>query len=144
MDYRAAFQISAAGMALEKLRVDVTALNLANMHTTAAGEAGLYRPLKVVAHAQAGGFETALQREQSAGLPLPLGAVEPTLAAPRLVHEPGHPHADAKGMVAYPGVDHAGEMVNLVSALRAYEANVAAAGISRALASKALEIGGGQ
>jgi flagellar basal-body rod protein FlgC len=144
MDYRTAFEISAAGMAVEKLRVDVTAMNLANMHTTARAEAGLYQPLAVVSQRSSVDFGRLLdgERAEAASLGLPMAHVEPLAASPRFVHEPGHPHADDKGMVAYPGVNHTTEMVQLVTALRAYEANVAAATVTRALATRALEIGG--
>jgi flagellar basal-body rod protein FlgC len=60
-----------------------------------------------------------------------------------MVHEPGHPLADARGFVSYPGVDAAAEMVSLMGASRAYEANVAAMNTARVLALKALDIGGG-
>ena len=75
---------------------------------------------------------------------LPEAAIEPADREPRLVYEPGHPLADAKGLVAYPRVDTATEMVSLMSATRAYDANVAAMNTARTLALKALEIGGGQ
>ncbi|WP_457331709.1 flagellar basal body rod protein FlgC [Rhizobacter sp. P5_C2] len=145
MDYRAAFQISAAGMAVEKLRVDTTALNLANMHTTARTEAGLYKPLTVITQAGTGfaGLMDAAGAAAAIGA-LPQAQVVATPAAPRLVHEPGHPYADEHGMVAYPGIDHTAQMVTLMTALRSYEANVAAAGVTRALAARALEIGGRQ
>jgi flagellar basal-body rod protein FlgC len=136
MDYRTAFEISAAGMSVERLRMDVTALNLANMHVTASSTAGLYRPLRVVTRPQVQDFEQAWVQA------LPQATVQAVDAAPRMVHEPGHPHADSKGMVAYPGIDHTGEMLNMMTALRAYEANVMAANASRAMAARALEIGG--
>jgi len=64
--------------------------------------------------------------------------------APRMVYEPGHPHADTKGYVAYPGVDQSTQMVNMASALRAYEANVVAMNAARVMAARTLEIGGQQ
>lgn len=143
MDYRAAFQISAAGMDAERLRLDVTALNLANMNTTSKTEAGAFRPMQVVTQLKGVNFEGVMQAE-GAMLGLPQATVVPTNAQPRFVHDPSHPHADASGMVAYPGVQHASEMVRMVNALRSYEANVAAASATRAMAAKALEIGAGQ
>jgi flagellar basal-body rod protein FlgC len=143
MDYNAAFQISASGMAVEKMRLDVTAANIANMHTAAASAAQVYRPLRVMAQEAALTFSH--QFGQMAGVRgggVQLVAVEPAAAAPRMVHEPGHPYADTKGMVAYPGVNHTAEMLNLNSALRAYEANVAAMNAARVMASRTLEIGG--
>jgi flagellar basal-body rod protein FlgC len=73
---------------------------------------------------------------------LPGVSVEFADRAARKVHDPGHPMADAQGFVAYPAVDAATEMVTLMSATRAYEANVAAMNAARTMALKALDIGG--
>lgn len=142
MDYNASFQISATGMAVEKLRLDVTAANLANMHSTAASPGQLYRPLRVIS--QAAPMEFARQFSQMYAV---LGGtqvtgIEQLAVAPRLVHEPGHPHADSKGFVSYPGINHTSEMVNMTTALRAYEANVTAMNAARTMAARTLEIGG--
>lgn len=138
MDYSSTFSISAAGMALERARVEVAALNLANAHTTPAAGQPAYRPLRVVA---APAF-SAVMGATGAGA-RPDFRLEPAPVTPRLVHEPGHPSADARGFVSYPGVDAAGEMVSLLGASRAYEANVAALATARHLALKTLEIGSG-
>jgi flagellar basal-body rod protein FlgC len=74
----------------------------------------------------------------------PAISVEPTPKAPRQVLEPGHPMANEKGFVSYPAVDHTAEMLTMMSAMRAYEANVAAMNMSRTMALKALDIGGAQ
>jgi flagellar basal-body rod protein FlgC len=141
MDYANAFAISAAGMAFERLRADVAATNIANAHTTRGAAGGPYRPLQVVAATGPASFSSRLSLAAAvAGLqqPVVLEAQQP----PRMVHEPGHPHADSNGFVAYPSVDPVGEMVSLMRATRAYEANVAAFSALRAMALKALEIGG--
>lgn len=139
MDYLASFAISAAGMTVERTRVEVASLNLANAHTVQAPGGQPFEPLRVVAGVS-GNF-AALVDHGLRGAPLPVAAVESSGAAPRLVHEPAHPLANASGFVAYPGVDPATEMVTLMSATRAYEANVAALNTGRALILKALEIG---
>lgn len=143
MDYRTIFEIGAAGMALEKRRLDVAALNLASMHSTAPASAESYRPLRVVAQAGPGGFAQAMAR-QAGETPVPYMAVQtiPVPVKDRLQHDPAHPHADAQGFVHYPGVDHAQEMITAMTALRAYEANVAAMALARAMGARALEIGG--
>jgi flagellar basal-body rod protein FlgC len=138
MDYQALFEISAAGMGVERKRLEIATLNLANMHSSApAGSVG-YQPMRVVAHAMKVDFGNLMDMQ--------LGGVQaevvPTGAAPRRVQDPGHPHADAQGNVHYPAVDQASEMIVAMTALRAYEANVAAVGFARAMASHALEIGG--
>ncbi len=144
MDYATAFQISAAGMRFEKARVDVTALNLANMNAARAADGSLYQPLRAVASPRAlPSFGTRYEAAQAVQLTVPQDVqFEAVQAAPRLVHEPGHPLADERGFVAYPGINHVGEMVNLVSALRAYEANVVAMNAAKTMALKALDIGG--
>ncbi|HMC91816.1 MAG TPA: flagellar basal body rod C-terminal domain-containing protein, partial [Allosphingosinicella sp.] len=57
------------------------------------------------------------------------------------VHEPGNPNADADGFVTYPGVDHAGQMTQLVQTSRAYEANIVAMTAARQMYAKALDLG---
>lgn len=143
MDYQNAFQISAAGMNLERARVEATALNLSNMHVPQDAKGTGFQPLRAVART-AGVPSFGASYEALGVQPLMPTEVrmEPTNAPPRLVHEPGHPQADAKGFVAYPGVNQLTEMVNLVSAIRAYEANVVAMNAAKAMALKALEVGG--
>lgn len=143
MDYNVAFQISAAGMSVEKLRLDVTAANLANVHSTAASADQLYRPLRVVTQETPLSFSRQfgdLYAVASGGVRV--AGVEPSNAAPRMVHEPGHPHADSNGYVSYPGINHTAEMVNLTAALRTYEANVVAMNAAKTMLTRTLEIGG--
>ena len=131
MDFSQSFAISALGMNIERARVDVAALNLANAGTVQTVGGGGYRPLRVLA--EAGDFGALVSSMR----------IVPTDAAPRRVYEPGHPMADERGFVSYAGVDTATEMVSLMSATRAYEANVAAMNTTRTLAMRALDIGGG-
>ena len=144
MDYGSSFQISASGMALEKLRLDVAAANLANMHSSAPTRDGLYQPLRVVAQAIPLSFARQFDGAYAVRTGMPAMTVQAVPVEPHLVREPGHPHADARGFVAYPGVNHTAEMVNMVSALRTYEANVAALNAAKTMAARALEIGGAQ
>lgn len=143
MDYRSIFNVSAAGMDVEKLRLDTAALNLANMDTSVAPGATPFRPLRVVSQAVVPSFQHWMSVEDLARAGgLPHATVVESDAAPRIVHDPANPHADANGDVRYPGVNHTGEMLTVMSALRAYEANVAALGAAKSMASHALEIGG--
>ena len=143
MDYRAIFHISAAGMDVEKLRLDTAALNLANMHATSGPGGVPFKPMRVVAQAVMPNFSAWMDPQQPASLGgVQATAVPDAAAAPRVVHDPGHPHADAKGDVHYPGVDHTAQMLTVMTALRAYEANVAAMAAARSMASRALDIGG--
>lgn len=139
MDYSHSFAISAAGMNVERLRVDVAALNLANANAAYTPGGVNYQPLQVVtAPSRVTGFSRLIGQ----GLAGPSASVAPGTQAPRQVLEPGNPAADAKGFVNYPGVDATTEMMTLMAATRSYEANVAALNASRSMAIKALEIGG--
>lgn len=159
MDYAQSFAISAAGMSLERQRVEVASLNLANANTVVGPNGVGYKPLRVVARSNelsisdlaaspAGRFDAMVRQglEMTGGAAvansLPVVSLETTDSGPRMVYEPGHPYADAKGFVSYAGVDTATEMITLMSAMRAYDANVAAMGMARSLALRALEIGG--
>lgn len=138
------FAISAAGMDIERLRVDVAAMNLANANVAVSASGEGYRPMQVVARAGVNGYGPGFAAQFDQWMQSPVVSVEPSLAAPRQVLEPGHPLADDKGFVRYPGVDHTTEMFTMMHAMRAYEANVAAMNMSRAMALKALDIGGAQ
>lgn len=137
MEYERTFAISASGMTLERTRVEMAALNLANANTVAGPDGNVYQPRRVVA-------TRAFADAVAQGLSAPSMSLEVTQQAPRMVYEPGHPMANTKGFVAYASVDTATEMVTLMSAMRSYEANLAAMTTSRNLALKALEIGGNQ
>ncbi|MEO6936640.1 MAG: flagellar basal body rod protein FlgC [Collimonas sp.] len=149
MDYTHTFAISAAGMSVERTRVDVAALNLANAQTVQSADGKNFQPMQVVARtgsADAASFSQLVSRGMQGdgdfALDLPIASVEPSNASPRQVYEPGHPFANAQGFISYPGVDPAKEMVSLMTAMRSYEANVAAMNAARTMALKALDIGG--
>jgi len=124
-----AFGTSASGMAAERLRLDTISSNLANINTTRTPEGGPYRRLMTVMESAPDGRGVRVARivqDESSSL---------------LVYNPGHPDADADGNVAMPNVNPVLEMVDMISATRAYEANVAAFNAAKAMAAKALEIG---
>lgn len=139
MDYLSAFSISASGMSVEKTRLDVTAFNLANAHSTRTPGGGAFVPMQVISGQRAAGVFDAHLNAAAGAQVVEVRAMN---IAPRMVYEPAHPDADAKGFVAYPGIDPVGEMVNMISTLRAYEANVAAMNAAKTMALKALELGG--
>ncbi len=141
MDFSHAAAISASGMDVESTRLQAAALNLANMHTSRTAEGGPFRPLRVVSSfGPVTAFSGTLAASAIPGARLV--DIQRTNVAPRLAYEPGHPDADKRGFVAYPGIDSTVEMVNLMTAVRTYEANVIAMNAAKAMATKALEIGG--
>ena len=134
--------ISSAGMDVQQARLEVTASNIANARTTGKDGAA-YQPLAVVvrsAIAEAQG--PAGTPTTVANLPVPRVAdVVPMNVAPKLVYDPGHPDADARGMVSLPGVDPVNSMMDLISISRGYEANLRAFDITRSLLQRTLDLG---
>ncbi|HEV3001109.1 MAG TPA: flagellar basal body rod protein FlgC [Solirubrobacteraceae bacterium] len=140
-----AIDVSGSGLAAERLRMDVTAENLANAQTTRGADGQPYRRKEVVLR-EAEGFDGALSAAMgpaaSAG---PGGGVEVVGIAQdqtpnRQVYDPGHPDANADGYVSMPNVDPVTEMVDLIAASRAYEANVTAMQTAKSMFSKTLDI----
>jgi flagellar basal-body rod protein FlgC len=145
MDFHNAMAISATGMDVEKMRLDISAVNLANIHSTAGPNGKLFRPLHVTVSEAGANFAVGFER--LAGVPLHgarVLSIEETDVAPHRAYDPGNPDADDKGFVSTPGINQVTEMVNIASALRAYEANVVAMNAAKHMAMKALEIGGSQ
>lgn len=145
-DYTRAFAISASGMSLERLRLEVAALNLANTHATQTTNGRPYAPLRVTAAPISGRFDAMLtDRVDTLGLRgVNAVSVIPMDNAPRMEYDPGNPAADERGFVALPPVNPVEEMVTVMTSTRAYEANVRALNAAKAMALKALEIGEGK
>lgn len=144
MDYLAAFDISASGMVVEKTRLDVVAMNLANVHTTRGPNGTQYKPMKVITGANTSGlfqgYMDGLQHQNSIS-GAHVVSVQSMDVPPRMVFEPQHPDANEKGFVAYPNINTMSEMVTMMETLRSYEANVRALNASKTMAQRALEIG---
>jgi len=144
--------VSAAGMDVQQARLEVAAANLANAQTSRGSDGKAYEPLTVVVRSTqvegngaTGGARSGAAFAQSVGanlLPRPaVSEVVPLDLAPRLVHDPGHPDADERGFVTYPGVDPVALMLDLMNISRGYEANLRAFDLTRSLLQRTLEIG---
>jgi flagellar basal-body rod protein FlgC len=135
-----ALEISATGLTAQRLRLNVVAENLANAETTRTTDGGPYRRKLVVFGAEpAGDFTSTLQGVQASTVKVL--SVEESPEAPRMVLQPSHPDANADGYVMLPNINPVLEMVDLLAATRAYEANVTAVQATKSMANKALEIG---
>jgi flagellar basal-body rod protein FlgC len=133
-------EISASGLTAERLRMDVVAENLANAQTTRGADGEPYRRKEVVLQERAGGgFGAVLSRAMGGGGVEVAGIVEDQ-TPPKRIYDPGHPDADAQGYVAMPNVDTVTEMVDLIGASRAYEANVTAMQAAKQMFAKTLEL----
>ncbi|HHX41795.1 MAG TPA: flagellar basal body rod protein FlgC [Armatimonadetes bacterium] len=123
-----AFEISGSALSAQRVRMDTIATNLANAESTRTPEGGPYQRKMVT-------FREVLDEGVAVA-----GIVTDPTPGPRL-YEPAHPDADAQGYVQLPNVQVATEMVDMISATRAYEANVSALTAAKRMALKALEIG---
>jgi flagellar basal-body rod protein FlgC len=128
--------ISASGLTAERLRLDVIASNISNVNSTRTAAGGPYRRKMPVFSENMAGAQGV------AGGVRVTGIVEDASPLKRVL-DPGHPDADKDGYVLLPNVESVKEMVDMVTAMRAYEANATAISAGKALASKALEIGRG-
>ena len=136
-------RISSSGLTANRLWLDTIASNIANANTTRTPEGGPYRRQDIIMAPQGrSGFSEILGSagNVSAGQGVEVVGIVKDSTAPRMVYNPNHPDADANGYVAMPNVDIVTEMVNMVAAQRAYEANVTVMGAAKSMAMKSLEI----
>lgn len=139
-------EISASALTAERLRMDVVAENLANAQTTRGADGNPYRRKEVVLQERAGSFGASLSAAMNNGNPsqpargVEVAAVVEDQTPLKRVYDPGHPDADADGYVAMPNVDTVTEMVDLIGAQRAYEANVTAMQAAKQMFTRTLDL----
>lgn len=135
-----AFDVAASGLSAERDRMNIIASNLANARTTSSVDGGPYKRLDPVFEArsvEATSSDPVLSRIMQ----VRVREVREDQQPGQLSYEPDHPDADADGYVEYPNVNVVTEMVNLMTASRAYEAGVATIESVKAMARSALKIG---
>jgi flagellar basal-body rod protein FlgC len=131
---------TASALDAERVRMDVISQNIANVNTTKGIDGKPYQRQEVV-------FENVLRAQQdsdgatSGPQTVQVARIQKDTRPPRLVYSPGHPDADANGMVAMPDINIHGEMVDMIAASRSYEANLAVVKNARSMAMQALSIG---
>jgi flagellar basal-body rod protein FlgC len=140
------FVISASGLTAERLRMDVISNNIANVNTTRTENGGPYQRQRVIFEPRTekmqflfpAMFDKSKRMNQFQGVRVTEIVNDPT--PPKLVYDPGHPDADANGYVAMPNVSIVKEMVDMISATRAYEAHVTAVNSAKQMAARALDM----
>ena len=144
MDFFTAMRLSCSGLSAQRLRMNLISGNLANMHTTRTAQGGPYHRKDAVFAAQAHGtsFHEILASHRNPG-EAEVRVVEIVENPDAVIrkYDPQHPDADEHGYVVLPDINLMEEMVNLISATRSYEANVAAMRAAKTMVMKALEIG---
>ena len=126
MSLFAALQVSASGLGAQRTRAEMLVENMANAETTRTPQGGPYRRKDVVfaTQIQSSPFSAAFQNELATGVTV--DRVVEDMRDPEQRYQPGHPDADANGYVAFPRLNPAEEMVDLLNSSRSYQANVSA------------------
>jgi flagellar basal-body rod protein FlgC len=144
MDFLTSLKISSSGLAANRKRMGAISSNIANAQTTRTPEGGPYRKKEVVFGSEPAreSFGEILEGEldekaQSVHATEVISSDKP----PVLKYEPDHPDANDQGYVAYPDINVMEEMADMISASRAYEANISAMNTTKSMAMKALELG---
>lgn len=143
MDFFSAMNVSSSALSAERTRMNLISSNLANANTTRTPEGGPYRRKDAVfaATPPESRFGQALDGVAAQHLrQVEVAQVVEDQSPPRMQYDPGHPDADPQGYVALPNVNVVEEMADMISATRAYEANVTAVQAAKSMALKTLEI----
>lgn len=142
MDIFTTMKISASALKAQRIRMNTISSNLANIETTRTPDGGPYRKREVVFQTSEQGFAAALDsRMRDAAPGVEVAYIQASSKPPQMVYNPSHPDADEQGMVAMPNIDLVEETADMMSASRAYEANVTVVKSAKRMALKALEIG---
>ena len=136
----AAINASASALNAERVRIEVAVSNIANAESTRGADGKPYRRRDVVLAAEPmESFDGALSNANAMGVRV-AGVVADDAPFQRR-YEPSHPDANADGFVELPNVDSSQEMVDMLGAARAYQANLAAITVIRDMIARALELG---
>jgi len=142
--------IASSGLTAQRLRMDVISDNIANAETTRTVEGGPFKRSRVILKPLGGNTEQAnfsifpKALDKGLGNGVKVDSIEKDDAKPRLVYDPSHPDAiksgPKEGYVEMPNVILVNEMVDLISAQRAYEANTTVVNGAKDIFLKSLEI----
>ena len=130
------FGIAGSAIQAQSMRLNTTASNLANAESVTGPDGKVYRPKQVIFAAQPMG-----EANDASATGVKVKEVIEDRTEPRKVHNPGHPYADEQGFVTMPAVNVVEEMVNMISASRAYQNNVEILSTTKSLLEKTLQLG---
>lgn len=142
MSLFSALSVGASGMAAQRARAELLVENLANAETTRTPEGGPYRRKDAVFESMPidSPFSSVFGQEVEAANGVSVASVVTDSREPERRYMPGHPDADANGYVAFPRVNPAEDMVDLMGAARGYEANVAAIGAVKDMIQRSIDL----
>jgi flagellar basal-body rod protein FlgC len=142
------YDVAGSGMGAQRTRINVVSANIANAQTTHTKDGGPYKKQNVVFEEmlmQSSKTNNSQNIDAAKNAPLPLSGVGvksvlDSKDEPMMKFEPGHPDANKDGYVAYPNINPVVEMVDLIEAMRSYEANVSAFTAHKEIDNKTLDI----
>jgi flagellar basal-body rod protein FlgC len=140
MDLLSSMNVSASGMSAQRTRMNVVSSNLANINTTRTPEGGPYKRKDVILSAVPVQDSFGKVLEENISAPKVV-AITNDQSEPQKIYDPSHPDADPSGYVSMPNVNLMKEMVDMLSATRAYEANSTVISTIKGMAQKAIDIG---
>lgn len=140
MSLFSSIQVSSSGMSAQRARAELLVENMANSETTRTPEGGPYRRKDVVfsTDIQASPFSAVFQNELGNGVAV--SEIVQDTREPDCRYMPGHPDADANGYVAFPHMNPAEDMVDLLNSTRSYQANVAAIASVKDMISRSIDM----
>ena len=142
MSLFSALSVGSSGMAAQRARAELLVENLANAETTRTPEGGPYRRKDAVFESTPVGspFSSVFGQEMEAANGVTVASVVTDTRDPERRYMPGHPDADADGYVAFPRVNPAEDMVDLIGASRGYQANVSAISAVKDMIQRSIDI----
>ena len=142
MSLFSALSVGASGMAAQRARAEVLVENLANAETTRTPEGGPYRRKDLVFESSTveSPFASVFSSELQSLSGVAVSGVITDMSEPERRYLPGHPDADKDGYVAFPKINPAEDMVDLMGAARSYGANVAAISAVKDMIQRSLDL----
>ena len=142
MSFFSSAAVISSGMSVHREMMDIIAENLANINTLETEEGGPYqRKIPIVTSKQSGEFSFSNLLGKQMQSEVKISSIKKDDSPPILIYDPSHPLADENGYIKKPNISQTLEMVRMMDASRAYEANVAVFNASKSMAQKALQIG---
>lgn len=139
-----ALELNGQALSAQRLRLDLVSSNLANAQTTRTPEGGPYRrrDVALATDVARGRFGEILHDElEEPTYTVEVQEIVPDTAPPRMVFDPNHPDADPSGYVAMPNINAVEEMVNMITVMRSYQANLSVFSALREMTTRALTLG---
>jgi flagellar basal-body rod protein FlgC len=140
MDFLTALNVSGSALSAERVRVNLASSNLANAETTRDANGNIYKRLDPVFESLPMGDAQEIAPDATGPMGVRVARIAADNGPGRKVYSPGHPDADPDGFVTFPDVNPVHEVVNLMSASRAYDANAVAVETLKQMAARGLEI----